>query len=72
MRILAVSDFESRFIWDYFDPAVFKGVDIIISCGDLKAFNLSFLVTMIPAPFSTFAGTMTPASISTPRWAAKA
>jgi Icc-related predicted phosphoesterase len=50
MRILAVADFESRYIWDYFDPTVFKGVDMIISCGDLKSFYLSFLVTMIPAP----------------------
>ena len=50
MRILAVSDFESKFIWDYFDPQVFKGVDVIISCGDLKASYLSYLVTMIPAP----------------------
>ncbi len=45
-----MADFESKYIWDYFDPLVFKGVDVIISCGDLKAFYLSFLVTMIPAP----------------------
>ncbi len=45
-----MSDFESKFIWDYFDPQVFKGVDVIISCGDLKASYLSYLVTMIPAP----------------------
>jgi Icc-related predicted phosphoesterase len=51
LRILAVSDFESKFIWDYFDPQVFKGVDVIISCGDLKASYLGELVTMIPAPF---------------------
>ena len=50
MKILAVSDVESRFIWDHFDPAVFKGVDLIVSCGDLKASYLSYLVTMIPAP----------------------
>lgn len=50
MKILAVSDIESKFIWDYFDPDIFKKMDIIISCGDLKASYLSFLVTMIPAP----------------------
>ncbi|NLV49955.1 MAG: metallophosphoesterase [Clostridiales bacterium] len=50
MRILAVSDIESKYIWDYFDPAVFAGVDLMISCGDLKAAYLSYLVTMIPAP----------------------
>ena len=50
MKILVVSDMESKFIWDYFDPEVFKCMDMIISCGDLKAAYLSFLVTMIPAP----------------------
>jgi len=50
MRILAVSDLESRFIWEHFDPVLFRGVDLIISCGDLKASYLSYLVTMIPAP----------------------
>ena len=50
IKLLAVSDFESKFIWDHFDPAVFKGTDLILSCGDLKASYLSYLVTMIPAP----------------------
>lgn len=50
MKILAVSDVESKFIWDHFDPNVFRGVDLMISCGDLKASYLSYLVTMIPAP----------------------
>lgn len=50
IKILAVSDFESKFIWDHFDPAVFRKTDIIISCGDLKSSYLSYLVTMIPAP----------------------
>lgn len=50
MKILVVSDIESKFIWDYFDPDRFRGVEMIISCGDLSAKYLSFLVTMIPAP----------------------
>lgn len=50
MKILVVSDIESKFIWDYFDPERFRGVEMIISCGDLSAKYLSFLVTMIPAP----------------------
>lgn len=50
LKILAVSDVESKFIWDYFDPKAFRGIDLIISCGDLKPEYLSFLVTMIPAP----------------------
>ena len=50
MKILAVSDVESKFIWDHFDPQVFSGIDLIISCGDLKSSYLSYLVSMIPAP----------------------
>jgi Icc-related predicted phosphoesterase len=50
MKLLTVSDMESAYIWDHFDPEAFRGIDIIISCGDLKASYLSFLVTMIPAP----------------------
>lgn len=50
MNILAVSDVEDKYIWDHFDKERFKDVDLIISCGDLKASYLEFLVTMIPAP----------------------
>ena len=50
LRIRAVSDLESKFIWEHFDPVLFRGVDLILSCGDLKASYLSYLVTMIPAP----------------------
>ncbi|MCU6707325.1 metallophosphoesterase family protein [Paenibacillus sp. J5C_2022] len=50
MRVLIVSDEESKYIWDHYEPDRFKGVELIISCGDLKAEYLSFLVTMINAP----------------------
>lgn len=50
MKILLVSDVESRFIWDYFDKKAFEGVELILSCGDLSASYLEFLVTMIGAP----------------------
>ncbi len=50
LRILAVADEESRFIWDYFDRSVFRGVDVILSCGDLKPSYLSYLTTMVSAP----------------------
>lgn len=50
MNILAVADVEDKFIWEYFNREKFKDVDLIISCGDLKASYLEFLVTMIPAP----------------------
>jgi Icc-related predicted phosphoesterase len=45
-----VADTESTYIWDYFQPEKFKDVELIISCGDVKAEYLSFLVTMIKAP----------------------
>jgi len=50
MRILLVSDKENEYFWDYFNPERFKGVELIISCGDLQASYLSFLVTMINVP----------------------
>lgn len=50
LKALVVSDHESEYIWDYFDASVFRDVDIIVSCGDLRPEYLSFLVTMIPAP----------------------
>lgn len=50
MKILLVSDDESKYIWDYFDKKRFSDIDLIISCGDLKSSYLSYLVTMIHAP----------------------
>lgn len=50
MKILLVADREEPYIWDYFDRERFKDIELILSCGDLKAEYLSFLVTMINAP----------------------
>ncbi|RAV13580.1 metallophosphoesterase family protein [Paenibacillus contaminans] len=50
MKLLVVSDEESKYIWDYFDKNRFKDIEIIFSCGDLKQEYLSFLVSMINAP----------------------
>jgi Icc-related predicted phosphoesterase len=50
MRIMVVADTESEYIWDHFDAERFEGVDLVISCGDLKSEYLSFLITMIKAP----------------------
>ena len=50
MRVLLVSDTESEYIWDHFDPEPFEEVDLVISCGDLKSEYLSFIATMIKAP----------------------
>ncbi len=50
MKILAVSDEECPALWDYYVPGRLKEYDLILSCGDLKADYLSFLVTMARAP----------------------
>ncbi|PHV70664.1 metallophosphoesterase [Sporanaerobium hydrogeniformans] len=50
MKILLVSDVESTYLWDYFDKSKFEDIDCVISCGDLKASYLSFLVTMLAVP----------------------
>ena len=50
MKILAVSDEECTALWDYYVPGRLSEYDLIISCGDLKADYLSFLVTMARAP----------------------
>ncbi len=42
MNILVVSDEGNSYIWDYFDKNRFEDIDLMISCGDLKAEYLSF------------------------------
>ena len=50
MKILALADQESKGLWDYFDKSKLKGIDLIISCGDLAPQYLSFLATFTHAP----------------------
>ena len=50
MKILAVADEECPALWDYYVPGRLKEYDLILSCGDLKASYLSFLVTMARCP----------------------
>ena len=50
MKILLVSDVECPALWDHFRPDRVEGVELIISCGDLKHEYLEFLVTMINKP----------------------
>lgn len=50
MKILAIADEESAYLWDYFDKSKLEGVDLIISCGDLNPHYLSFLVTLSSIP----------------------
>lgn len=50
MKILFLSDEESPAYWDYFRKETFEDIDLIVSCGDLKAEYLSFLTTMTTLP----------------------
>ena len=50
MKILTVSDQECPALWDFYVPDRLKEFDLILSCGDLKAEYLSFLVTMARCP----------------------
>ncbi|MCH5333198.1 MAG: metallophosphoesterase [Agathobacter sp.] len=50
MKILFLADQESKLYWDFFKKADFEGIELIISCGDLKAEYLTFLATMVPVP----------------------
>ena len=50
MKILTVSDEECPALWEYYVPGRLKEFDLILSCGDLKADYLSFLVTMARCP----------------------
>lgn len=50
MKILTISDEECPALWDYYQPGRLDEYDLIISCGDLKAKYLSFLVTMAKCP----------------------
>ena len=50
MKILTVSDEECEALWEYYVPGRLAEYDLILSCGDLKAEYLSFLVTMAKCP----------------------
>ena len=50
MKILILADEESKYLWDYYTTDKLEGIDLIISCGDLRAEYLEFLVTMGKAP----------------------
>lgn len=50
MRLLFIADEEEKSLYEYFDPERLKNVDLIISCGDLNARYLEYLVTMAQCP----------------------
>lgn len=50
MRILAIADEESKYLWDYYEKGKLDNIDLILSAGDLDPRYLSFLVTFSSAP----------------------
>ncbi|GHU88788.1 serine/threonine protein phosphatase [Clostridia bacterium] len=50
MKVLLVGDKESAYVWDHFDRKNFAGVECVLSCGDLSAHYLEFIVTMLSVP----------------------
>ena len=50
MKILALADHESPWLWDYLDRKRLEGVELILSCGDLDPRYLSFVATFAHAP----------------------
>lgn len=50
MKILVVADEPCKALWDYYDGERLKGVDLILSAGDLPPQYLSFLVTFSNCP----------------------
>lgn len=50
MKILVVADEVSKAYYDYFEKSMLDDIDLILSCGDLPAEYLSFLVTFAHCP----------------------
>lgn len=50
MKILAIADVEQSWLTTGFDPERLRGVNMIISCGDLPARYLEHVVTMANLP----------------------
>ena len=50
MKILAIADEESKYLWDFFEKEKLEGIDLILSSGDLNPKYLSFLATFTSAP----------------------
>ena len=50
MKILVIADNEEASLWDYYSRSRTEGVELILSCGDLKPEYLEFLTTMVNVP----------------------
>jgi uncharacterized protein len=50
LKILLIADKVSSALYDHFKPDKFQGVNMVISCGDLPAYYLEFIITMLNVP----------------------
>lgn len=50
MRILAVADIESKYLYEYYTPGRLSDYDLILACGDLSRDYLEFLVDASHCP----------------------
>ena len=50
MRILAVADDEDKILYDHFKKERVEGVELIVSCGDIRSDYMDFLITMVNVP----------------------
>lgn len=50
MKILVLADQKSKYLYDFYEPDKLKGIELIISCGDLSPVYLSFFVTLCNVP----------------------
>jgi Icc-related predicted phosphoesterase len=50
MKILAVSDVEAKYYYDFYSPGKLDEIDLILACGDLRRSYLEFLVTVANCP----------------------
>jgi len=50
MKILAIADVESKYLWDFYERGKLEDIDLILSAGDLAPEYLTFLVTMASVP----------------------
>ena len=46
MKILVLADQKSKTLYDYYEPDKLKGVELVISCGDLEPGYLDFFATL--------------------------
>lgn len=50
MNILVLADQEAKSLYEYYEPERLRGIDLIISCGDLPAVYLEFFATLCHVP----------------------